>query len=145
MIGEATKTPTTVEDNKLIETGLRWAGTFAWIPNLHCPSVAAVRGHAYGAGLQLALACDFRVFARDAKVGLVETRFGLLPDMGATIRLPRIIGESRAREMMLLGEIVDADEAYRIGLASRVVDTAEVGRAAAQLAAAIAGKLGFPA
>jgi len=140
MIGEATRTATTVPDDALVETGLRLAGTFAWIPKLHCPSVAAVRGHAYGAGLQLALACDFRILARDAKVGLVETRFGLLPDMGATIRLPRIIGEGRAREMMLLGEIVDADEAYRIGLASRVVDAAEVGRAAANLAAALADK-----
>lgn len=54
-----------------------------------------MRGHAYGAGLQLALACDFRIFAEGTSVGLPETRFGLLPDMGATVRLPRIVGERR--------------------------------------------------
>ena len=136
-LGGMTGAPAVSED-EAVEIGLGLAGTFAWIPNLHCPSVAAVRGHTYGAGLQLALACDFRVFARNAKVGLIETRFGLLPDMGATIRLPRIVGESRAREMMLLGQIIDADEAYRIGLASRVVDVADVEREAAQLAGIIA-------
>jgi enoyl-CoA hydratase/carnithine racemase len=140
MIGEARNETKEISDAQTIETGLRLAGVFAWIPNLHCPSVAAVKGHAYGAGLQLALSCDFRVLARDAKVGLVETRFGLLPDMGATIRLPRIVGEHRAREMILLGQIIDADEAYRIGLASRVVDGGDVEREAAKLAAMIAEK-----
>ena len=72
-------------------------------------------------GLQLALSCDFRIFAEGTKVGLIETRYGLLPDMGATVRLPRIVGESRARELILLGEVIDADEALRIGLANRVV------------------------
>jgi enoyl-CoA hydratase/carnithine racemase len=123
-----------------IDVGKGLAGTFMWIPDLHCPSVAAIRGYAYGAGLQLALACDFRIFGRDAKVGLLETRYGLLPDMGATIRLPRIIGESRAREMLLLGQIIDADEAYRIGLANRLVDADDVDVEAAAFAALIATK-----
>ena len=102
------------------------AGTFNWIPALRCPSVAAVRGHAYGGGLQLALACDFRIFSDTARVGLTETRYGLLPDMGATFRLPRIIGDGRAREMILLGDILDAAEALRIGLANWVVPDAEL-------------------
>ena len=75
---------------------MKVAGTFRWIAELGCASVAAVRGHAYGAGLQLALACDFRVMAEGTKVGLLETRYGILPDMGATIHLPRIVGDSRA-------------------------------------------------
>ena len=71
-------------------------------------------------------------------MGLLETRYGLLPDMGATVRLPRIVGESRARELILLGEIIDAAEALRIGLASRVVRDEDLGTAAAGLAARLA-------
>ena len=109
------------DDERSRAAGRAAAGTFSWIPDLGCASVAAVRGHAYGAGLQLALACDFRIFAEGTKVGLLETRYGIMPDMGATVRLPRIIGESRARELILLGDIIDADQALRIGLANRVV------------------------
>jgi enoyl-CoA hydratase/carnithine racemase len=109
-------------DEQTVESGLGTAGTFGWIPQLGCPSVAAVQGHAYGAGLQLALSCDFRIFAASARVGLLETRFGIMPDMGATVRLPRIVGEARARELILLGEVIDATEALRMGLANRVVD-----------------------
>jgi ABC-2 type transport system ATP-binding protein len=112
-----------------LDAGRAAAGTFGWIPALGCPSVAAVRGHAYGAGLQLALACDFRIFAEGTKVGLLETRYGLLPDMGATVRLPRIVGESRARELILLGDIIDADaKGIRsiIGLASQYATVDEM-------------------
>jgi enoyl-CoA hydratase/carnithine racemase len=116
------------------------AGTFRWIPELGCASVAAVRGHAYGAGLQLALACDFRIFAEGTKVGLPETRFGLMPDMGATVRLPRIVGEARARELILLGEAIDAAEALRIGLANRVVPGDDLDAAAAEFAARLAAQ-----
>jgi len=116
------------------------AGTFGWIPQLGCASVAAVRGHAYGAGLQLALACDFRIFAEGTQVGLPETRFGLMPDMGATVRLPRIVGEARARELILLGEVIDAAEAQRIGLANRVVPGEDLDAAAAELAARLAAQ-----
>ena len=80
------------DDEGTRAAGRAAAGTFSWIPGLGCASIAAVRGHAYGAGLQLALACDFRIFAEGTKVGLLETRYGIMPDMGATVRLPRIIG-----------------------------------------------------
>jgi enoyl-CoA hydratase len=127
-------------DAHTFEVGVAAAGTFSWIPRLGWPRVAAVQGHAYGAGLQLARACDFRVFARGARVGLTETRYGILPDMGATVRLPRIVGESRARELILLGEIIDAKEALRIGLANRVVEDGELESAAAELAARLASR-----
>jgi enoyl-CoA hydratase/carnithine racemase len=127
-------------DENTLELGLRAAGTFRWIPRLNCPSVAAVRGHALGGGLQLALACDFRIFGHGAMVGLTETRYGILPDMGATVRLPRIVGESRARELILLGDIINAAEALRIGLANRVVDDREVESAAAELAERLAAQ-----
>lgn len=116
------------------------AGTFSWIPELGCASVAAVRGHAYGAGLQLALACDFRIFAEDTQVGLPETRFGIMPDMGATVRLPRIVGEGRARELILLGEVINAAEALRIGLANRVVPDRDLDAAAAEFAGRLAAQ-----
>src|SRR5580658_1902376 len=128
------------DDENARAVGQTAAGTFSWIPELGCASVAAVRGHAYGAGLQLALACDFRIFAEGTRVGLIETRFGLLPDMGATVRLPRIIGEARARELILLGEIVDADEALRIGLANKVVPGHDLEAAAAKLAERLAAQ-----
>jgi enoyl-CoA hydratase/carnithine racemase len=127
-------------DEHTLAAGQSAAGTFSWIPGLCCASVAAVRGHAYGAGLQLALACDFRIFAEGTKVGLLETRYGLLPDMGATVRLPRIVGESRARELILLGDVIDAAEALRIGLANRVVAGGDLDTAAAELAARLAAQ-----
>lgn len=127
-------------DEQTITLGLEAAGTFNWIPRLPFPSIAAVRGHAYGGGLQLALACDFRIFSENALVGLTETRYGLLPDMGATVRLPRIIGESRAKELILLGEIVDAAEALRIGLANRVVPDGDLESAAEEFANRLAAQ-----
>jgi enoyl-CoA hydratase/carnithine racemase len=128
------------DDEEAGAVGRAAAGSFSWIPELGCASVAAVRGHAYGAGLQLALACDFRVFAEGTKVGLVEMRFGILPDMGATVRLPRIVGESRARELILLGDVIDADEALRIGLANRLVADGDLDAAAAELAGRLAAQ-----
>ncbi len=128
------------DDERNLPAGQAAAATFSWIPALGCASVAAVRGHAYGAGLQLALACDFRIFAEGTRVGLLETRYGLLPDMGATVRLPRIVGESRARELILLGEIIDAAEALRIGLANRVVADGDLDAAAAEFAGRLAAQ-----
>jgi enoyl-CoA hydratase/carnithine racemase len=127
-------------DERAVAEGKAAAGTFSWIPELGCASVAAVRGHAYGAGLQLALACDFRIFAEGTRVGLPETRLGLLPDMGATVRLPRIIGEARARELIMLGEIIAADQALRIGLANRVVPGDDLEAAAAEFAGRLAAQ-----
>ena len=107
--------------DKTTGLGLQAAKSFSWIGKLDCTSLALVQGHAYGAGLQLALACDFRVFTETAQVGLTEIRFGILPDMGAAWRLPRIVGDARAKEMMLLGRVIGAAEALRIGLANQVV------------------------
>jgi enoyl-CoA hydratase/carnithine racemase len=125
-------------DEALVERGLKIASAFEWIPRLRCPSIAAVRGHALGAGLQLALACDFRIFSETARAGLPETRYGLLPDMGATFRLPRLVGESRARRLILLGDTIDADEAAHIGLADRVVPNDTLDTAATDLAGRLA-------
>jgi enoyl-CoA hydratase/carnithine racemase len=93
---------------------------FRAIASLPMPTVAVVQGHAYGAGLQLALACDLRVVASDARLGLLEARYGLIPDLGGSTLLPRLVGPARAKKMIWLGETVTGDEAGAIGLADIV-------------------------
>jgi enoyl-CoA hydratase len=96
--------------------------TFAKIGRLPFPSIAAINGFAFGGGLELTLACTFRLATRNAKLGLPEIKLGLIPGYGGTQRLPRLIGEARALEMIMLGRTVDAEEAERIGLVNRIVD-----------------------
>lgn len=95
---------------------------FGRLEKLRFPSVAAINGFAFGGGLELALACTFRVAVRSAKLGLPEIKLGLIPGYGGTQRLPRLIGEARALEMILLGRTVAAAEAERIGLVHRIVE-----------------------
>ena len=82
---------------------------------LPIPSVAVINGYAFGGGLELALACTFRLATPNAKMGLPEIKLGLIPGYGGTQRLPRVVGEARALEMIMTGRTVDADEAERIG------------------------------
>ena len=96
--------------------------TFAKLDDLRVPSIALINGYAFGGGLELALACTFRLATRNAKMALPEIKLGLIPAYGGTQRLPRVIGESRALEMILSGRNVDAVEAQRIGLINRLVD-----------------------
>jgi enoyl-CoA hydratase len=96
--------------------------TFAKLDRLSIPSVAVINGYAFGGGLELALACTFRIATRNAKMGLPEIKLGLIPGYGGTQRLPRIVGEARALEMIMTGGTVDAEEAHRIGLVNRLVD-----------------------
>jgi enoyl-CoA hydratase len=86
------------------------------------PSIAVINGFAFGGGLELALACTFRLATRNAKMGLPEIKLGLIPGYGGTQRLPRVIGEARALEMIMTGRTVPAEEAERIGLVNRLVD-----------------------
>ncbi|MDP9343013.1 MAG: enoyl-CoA hydratase-related protein [Actinomycetota bacterium] len=85
------------------------------------PTVAAVRGNALGAGFQLALACDLRVVADDARMGMLEIRFGLVPDLGGNRPLAALAGPDRAKELIWTGRIVEAEEADRLGLCTRLV------------------------
>lgn len=85
-------------------------------------SVAAINGYAFGGGLELALACTFRIAVPAAKMGLPEIKLGLIPGYGGTQRLPRAVGEARALEMILTGRTVEAEEALRIGLVHRIAD-----------------------
>ncbi len=102
-------------------------GALAALPRA---TIAAVNGYALGGGLELALACDFRVAAEDARFGQPEILLGILPGGGGTQRLPRLIGASRAKDMILTGRQVGAAEALAFGLVNRVVAPAEVLNAA---------------
>ena len=95
--------------------------TMSKIERLPMPSVAIVNGYAFGGGLELALACTFRLVTPNAKLGLPEIKLGLIPGYGGTQRLPRVVGEARALEMILTAKTVDAQTALGWGLASRMV------------------------
>jgi enoyl-CoA hydratase/carnithine racemase len=94
---------------------------FLAIRNLPVPTIAAINGHAIGAGLCIALACDLRVAAADAKMGMTFAKLGLHPGMGATYLLPRLIGTARACELFFTGRVFDAAEAERLGVINRAV------------------------
>jgi len=95
---------------------------FAQLDRLRIPSIALVNGYAFGGGCEIALACTFRLAAPRARFGLPEIKLGLIPGYGGTQRLPRLIGEARAMEMVLTGRTVEAEEALRIGLVNRIVE-----------------------
>lgn len=85
------------------------------------PFVAAINGFALGGGCELALACHLRVASTAARFGLPEVKLGIIPGYGGTLRLPRLVGKGRALELILTGDMIEAEEAYRIGLVNRVV------------------------
>jgi enoyl-CoA hydratase/carnithine racemase len=110
---------------------------FGWLSRPDLVSIAAVQGHAIGAGFQLALACDIRLVADDAQFCMAEPTLGLVPDLGGTKRLVDAVGYSRAVEMCLTGRRVGAAEADRIGLATLVVPRAELDGAVTDLVAGL--------
>jgi enoyl-CoA hydratase/carnithine racemase len=110
---------------------------FSWLRRPDLVSVAAVQGHAIGAGFQLALACDLRVLADDAVLTMAESRYGLVPDLGGTAPLVATVGYSRALEICLTARRVGAAEALALGLATLVVPRAELSAAVADLVAAL--------
>jgi enoyl-CoA hydratase/carnithine racemase len=111
----------------------------AWVwYELPVPVIAAIRGPAVGAGFQIALACDFRIVAPDAKLSALEMRWGLIPDMTGTQMLPRLVGLDVARELVYTGRMVSGVEAAEMGLATRVAD--DPFEAAMEFARELAGK-----
>jgi len=114
-----------------------YQGAFTWLRRPDVISIAAVQGHAIGAGFQLALNADFRVLAEDAKFTMAEVKLGLVPDLGGTKRLVELVGYARALELCVTGRRVDAAEAMRIGLANIVVPGGELDGAVADLVSAV--------
>ena len=112
------------------------------IARLGKPTIAAVNGLALGGGLELAMACDLRIVAANAQLGQPEIKLGLFPGAGGTQRLPRLVGAGVAKELMYVGDPVSAEEAYRIGLANKVVPAGEALAAAKQMGQTIAGMAG---
>ena len=110
------------------------------LAKLAVPTIAAIQADALGGGLELALCCDLRVADRRAKLGLPEVRLGVMPGSGGTQRLPRIVGPARAKEMILMGELIDADQAAGIGLVNRVAPAGEAFEIARAMAETIASR-----
>ena len=106
------------------------------------PTIAAIEGYCLGGGLELALACDLRVASEVSRLALPEVKLGVFPAGGGTERLPRLIGEARARELIYTGEPVDAREAWRLGLVNRVAPAGQALAAAQELGRTIAERSG---
>jgi len=136
-IREARPSETPVEAHARL-TAMRW---ITGVAAAQKPVIAAIHGFCLGGGLELALAADIRIAAPDAAFGLPETALGLIPGGGGTQRLARLIGTGRALDLILTGDRIDAAEAFRLGLITRLVPDGEDLRAAAQaLAARIAAR-----
>lgn len=126
--------------NPLVDMVMRTQESYSWLEEAPFATIAAVHGYALGAGLQIALACDIRIFARGTSVGLLELKYGIMPDLGGTQRLPRLVGPGKAKELIFTSARIDADEAYRIGLCEQLVSDEELDEAAETLAMTIAAQ-----
>jgi len=113
---------------------------FAGIENLDKPVIAAVNGFALGGGCELAMACDIRVASDKAKFGQPEVNLGIIPGYGGTQRLPRLVGKGAAKYLIFTGEMISAEEAFRIGLADKVVPAEELMDSVISLAKVIMSK-----
>lgn len=98
-----------------------FSDTFNRIEALSIPTMALIEGYALGGGLELALACDMRLAAADAKLGFPEINLGIMPGAGGTVRAPRLIGEARAKELILTGKVISGTEAAAMGLVNKAV------------------------
>lgn len=116
---------------------------FTAVANIAQPTIAAITGYALGGGCELALCCDFRVAGDNARLGQPEILLGIIPGAGGTQRLPRLIGTARAKELILSGRFVSADEALRIGLVDRVVAPDDVYSSAVEWARQLAAGPAF--
>ncbi|SER86883.1 enoyl-CoA hydratase [Psychrobacillus sp. OK032] len=128
-----------VEKEELRESHRKSNVVLNFIANLPKPTIACLNGYTFGGGCELALACDIRIAGDKTQLGLPEVKLGLFPGGGGTQRLPRLIGEAKAKELMFLGDPIFADEALKIGLVNQVVPEGKGMEAAQSMAKKIAG------
>ncbi len=126
---------TALEGRKYGELG---QDVFMTIETLEKPVIAAINGFALGGGCELAMACDIRISSEKAKFGQPEVKLGVTPGFGGTQRLPRLVGKANAKELIFTGEMINAEEAYRIGLVNHVIAHDSLMEEAMKLAADIA-------
>lgn len=119
------------------------AESFKKLENMPQVTIAAVNGFALGGGCEISMACDIRIAAENAKFGQPEVNLGILPGFGGTQRLPRLVGKGRAKELIFTTDMIDAQEAYRIGLANKVVPQAELLDYCKKMAAKIISKASY--
>lgn len=129
------KTRLSAEENR--RRMLAFYDSFLGVLKLNIPIIAAINGHAIGAGLCVAAACDVRIAASGTKLGFTFTRLGLHPGMGATYFLSRVVGHAKAAELLLTARVIDAEEALKIGLVSQVTASSELVARAQGIAAEI--------
>lgn len=122
------------EPHRLTEVRDAILATWNLCEDMAKPTIAQLHGACLGGAAELAIACDLRVMAADAIIGVVETRVGLIPDVGGCSRLPALVGLGRAKELIMASKLVDGTEAERIGLVNRVAPAAELDAATEQLA-----------
>ena len=115
-----------IDNDKAEEFSTRGQDLLSFVETLGKPVIAAVNGFALGGGCETAMACTIRIAAENAKFGQPEVKLGILPGYGGTHRLPRLVGKGRALQLILSGSIIDAHEAYRIGLVNEVVPAADL-------------------
>lgn len=112
---------TGITPSTAVDASLRGHELTARIEGLGKPVIACINGYALGGGLELSLACDFRIASESAQLGATEIRLGLMPGWGGTQRLARIVGIAKAKELIMLGDRITAEEAHKIGLVTKVV------------------------
>lgn len=111
-------------DAAAVEKHLKVAqDAFDRVEDMPKPTIAAINGHAVGAGFQLCLACDFRLAAKGVRLGVPDAMIGIIPALGATTRLPKLVGLARAKEMILCGALMTSEAAYAIGLVNQLVES----------------------
>ncbi len=136
-VGADLKERKTLTDSQVKRNLYKMGEVLTSIEYLPQPTIAMINGFAFGGGIELALACDFRIAATSAKMGLTETSLAIIPGAGGTQRLPRLIGESKALELILTAKRLTASEAFDYGLLTKVVEADQLEDATTQFAEAM--------